>query len=187
MDGWSIFRLPRSHWHAQLSNFDWTTVSPKSLKEQVEAFVAAVEAGRAPHLILTGLPGIGKSHIGVGCYRSIAAKFGTELITWLNVPKFCEAVKRSYDGDADPWTDIESAKRLVVMDDLFGRTLSPHEADQIMYRLIDTAYQNNAAVLVTMNQDVTELPSRLAGHEISRLLFEATIVRMQSPKDRRLK
>lgn len=185
--GWTVFRLPRSHWHCHLWNFEWGNIlTPKSLQTRITEFVHAVHDGKAPHVILTGLPGIGKSHIGVGVYRALSVVFGTELTTWINVPAFCEAVKKSYRPDEpDPWQEFEAARRLVVLDDLFGRDLTQHEASQIVYRLIDTAYQNNAAVLVNMNQDISELPARLASHEISRLLAGATIIPVTAEKDYR--
>lgn len=184
--GVTVFRLPRSHWHCYLSNFDWSNVTPKSTKARVADFLVSVKDGGSPHLLLTGAPGIGKTHIGVGAYRAATALFGTELATWINVPAFCEAVKRSYRPDEpDPWLDYEGARRLVVLDDLFGRDLSQHEASQIIYRLIDTAYQNGAAVLVNMNQPVEELSARLASHEISRLLAGSTIIPMAGLKDYR--
>lgn len=186
-EGWTVFRLPRSHYHCQLSNFAWDAVTPSSLKSRVASFLEQVVDGRggvAPHLVLTGPPGSGKTHLGVAVYRAACAEFGTELATWINVPNFCERVKRSYGPDeTNPWDDYEAARRLVVLDDLFGRDLSHHESAQIMYRLIDTAYQNGAAVLVNMNQDVRELTSRLASHEISRLLAGSTIIPMTAKKD----
>jgi len=185
-DGITVYRLPRSHWHAALWNFEWTTVHPPSLEGRVTSFLHAVQDRQAPHMLLTGSPGIGKTHIGVGVYRAATVVWGTELCTWVNVPAFCEAVKRSYDGkDPDPWLDIEDAKRLVVLDDLFGRELTGHEKDQILSRLLDVTYTNNAGVLATMNQDVQELQARLPPHEVSRLLADATIIPMRASKDRR--
>lgn len=181
-----MFRLPRSHWHCQLSAFDWSRVEPASSQRRVTQFVEDVRSGSAPHMLLTGAPGIGKSHIGVGVYRALVQSFGTQLVTWLNVPAFCESVKRSYgEGAVDPWEDVESARRLVVLDDLFGRDLSQHEVSQIVYRLIDTAYQNNAALLVNMNQDVNELQARLASHEISRLLKDNAPILPMTARDYR--
>jgi len=184
--GLTVFRIPRAHWHCTLWNFDWTDVQPPRLQEHVLAFLHGVQDGKAPHLLLTGRPGIGKTHIGIGAYRAASVAWGTELVTWLNVPAFCERVKRSYDSKVmDPWYDVETAKRLVVLDDLFGKELTGHEKDQIISRLLDTAYQNGAAVLATMNQSHDELPTRLPAHEISRLLAAATIIPMSAPKDRR--
>lgn len=185
--GWTVFRLPRSHWHCHLFNFDWACVTPAALRNHINSFVQEVADGKAPHALLVGKPGIGKSHIGVGVYRALTAVYGTGLVCWINVPTFCETVKRSYGaGEVDPWPDIEDAKRLLVLDDLFARELSAHEKDQIITRLLDTAYQNNAAILCTMHQDVQELQMRLPPHEVSRLLANnAPIFQMTSQKDYR--
>src|SRR4051812_27699714 len=99
--GFTVFRLPRSHWHCHLWNFEWENCQPKSLKDRVSGFVQDTADGKAPHLLLTGSPGIGKSHIGVGVYRALSSALGTQLITWINVPAFCEMVKRSYSDGMD--------------------------------------------------------------------------------------
>lgn len=182
--GFTVFRLPRSHWHCGWYNFEWSAVHPPSLKERMLDFLGSAHTGGDAHMLLTGAPGVGKTHLGVAIYRAVAAHVGTELATWINVPTFCEQVKRAYGPDGqDPWPDYEGARRLVVLDDLFGRDLSQHEASQIIYRLIDTAYQNGAALLATMNQNIDELPARLAAHEISRLLAKHTAIPMRAEKD----
>ncbi len=187
--GFTVFRLPRSHWHCHLFNFEWAGVTPASLQNRVFTFVEDASSGGAPHMLLTGKPGIGKSHLGVGVYRALSVAYGTGMVTWINVPAFCERVKEGYSDSTSPlWDDIEQARRLVVLDDLFGRDLSQHELSQIVYRLIDTAYQNNAAVFVNMNQSHDELQARLAGHEISRLLQgNAEIIPMVAKEDWRRK
>lgn len=186
--GWTVYRLPRSHWHCQLDNLEWVLIHPPSLQERVHQFIVDVRAGGSPHLLLYGSPGIGKSHIGVSVYRAVCAEQGTELATWLSVPAFCEAVKNSYkEGEPDPWPDVMAARRLVVLDDLFGRELTAHEKDQIVTRLLDTAYTNGAGVLVTMNPDVNELQQRLPPHEVSRLLTNYTAIPVSGQKDWRLR
>lgn len=184
--GLTVFRIPKSHWHCTLWNFQWATVRPASLQEHVLALLHAVQAGQPPHLILTGQPGIGKTHLGVGMYRAGVVAWGTELVTWLNVPAFCERVKRTYDQSVvDPWYDVESAKRLVVLDDLFGKELTQYETNQILVRILDTVYQNGAALLVSMNPDIKAASERIMAHEMSRLLAESTVIPMQADKDRR--
>jgi hypothetical protein len=79
--------------------------------------------------------------------------------------------------------DFALARRLVVLDDLLGRDLSMHEASQIVYRLLDTAYQNGAAVLITMNPDAGELAARFPAHEVSRLLSAAAIIPLVGVQD----
>lgn len=183
--GWTVHRLPVSHWHCALWNFEWARVKPEKLESAVLEFTHALQDGKSPHLLLTGSPGIGKSHIGVGVYRAASVVWGTELVTWLNVPAFCDRVKKGYGDGTDLWQDIEHAKRLVVLDDLFGRELTGHDKDQIVTRLIQTAYDNRAGVLATMNQDVSELATRLPPHEISRLLADAHIKKMSASQDYR--
>lgn len=180
---WSVFGIPRSHWHCQLSNFDWDGVKPASLQTHVLAFLEGVAARQSPHLILTGEPGIGKSHLGVACYRQAVKLLGTQLSTWVNIPMFCDKVKNTYGSGADPYEEYKEARVLVVLDDLFGRELSSHEIGQIVYRLIDIAYMNGAAVLINMNQDIKEAQTYLKPHEVSRVLADSTIIPMKSTRD----
>ncbi len=180
---WSILGLPPSHYHAQLSNFDWAAVHPPSLEEHIKTFLAEVGEGKNSHLLLTGEPGIGKSHIGVGVYRAAITLFGTQLATWISVPDFCQAVKISYGGGEDPFDVITQAQNLVVLDDLFGRELSGHEISQILARLIDTCYQNDAAMMITMNPAVGELGSFLRPHEVSRILANSKIIPVKADRD----
>lgn len=156
---------------------------PPSLRERVEDFVTRVVRGESPHLILTGEPGIGKTHLGVGIYRAVVFTLGTLPVILINVPKFCDEVKASYGKDYDPFDEYREASRLVVLDDLFGRDLSPHEIDQVVYRLIDIAYQNNAAIFLNMNNEVQSLATFLRPHEVSRLLQESTIIPVKSSRD----
>lgn len=182
----TVFRLPRSHWHCKVSNFTWDAVRPRVLHEHYLKFLDNVAEGGSQHLILCGDPGIGKTHLSVAAYRWMALRVGTELSTWLNVPAFCDRVKAAYDATYSPMREYQDARRFVVIDDLFGRDLTRHEAGQIVYRLLDVAYQNGAAMLITMNQAIDELATRLPPHEVSRLLAGATIIPMQAGHDWRL-
>lgn len=183
----TVYRLPRSHWHCSPDNFAWEGVTPASLRERYAQFLSEAVEGAAPHLLLTGRPGVGKSHLGVAAYRHMVYHVGTELAAWLNVPAFCDRVKSSYSDASDPMEEYVAARRFVVLDDLFGRDLTSHEAGQIVFKLIDVAYQNGAAVLLTMNQTLEEMMARLPGHEVSRVLAGATIVPMDAQKDWRLR
>jgi DNA replication protein DnaC len=187
-DGSTIFRIPRSHWHATLGTFEWDHVRPAGTRVAVEKFLARAEAGEAPHLILTGAPGAGKSHLSVGVYRWMTARVGTLLATWLHVPEWVDRCKASFGQQApDPWPELQEARRFVALDDLFGREWSAWDRDQVLTRLIDTAYTNRAAVLITMNPSVEELSVRLLGHEVSRLLADAVVVPMSASMDHRRK
>lgn len=187
VDGsWTVFGLPQSHWHCQLTNFEWDGIRPVQLPEVIDSFLDDIEQGENPHLILTGPPGIGKSHLSVGIFRRAVVEFGTLRAVWLNVPKFCDKVKARYgDGEGDPFEHLGAANRLVVFDDFLGRDYSPHEVGQILYRLIDLSYMNGAAILITMNHPHTALREHFRSHEISRIMAGAKVVAMQG-RDRRL-
>jgi DNA replication protein DnaC len=193
LDGMTVFNVPRSHWHCYLGNFDWDGIKPPSLKAQLEQLLTVLRAPdtieKPVHWFLQGEFGRGKTHLGVAAYRSVADQHGTILCTWINVPDFCERVKRSYGEDElDPWRPIEEAKRFVVLDDLLGKQYTNHEHTQVLYRLIDTIYRNNATLIVTMNQDVKELTNVFPMHEVSRLLDRHAVFPITSTKgDRRLK
>jgi DNA replication protein DnaC len=167
--------VPRSHEHCLLSTYEWTGVHPPSLKVRIETFLAGVQEGKTPHLLLSGSTGIGKTHVGIGAYRRTVGSISPACI-WLNVPQFCDRLQESPGGAL--WRDYERATRLVVLDDLFGREAVAQ--DQIVARLLDTAYLNNAALLVTMCDGVQELSARMSRHAITRLLADATIIPMRA-------
>lgn len=184
--GSTVYRLPLAYWHCRWDTFDWSLVLPTSLRETLETFLADVAEGKRRTVLLTGKPGIGKTHLGVALYRAATVFAGTGWSTWLNVPAFCDRLKQGFGQvDApDLWEDVQLARRLVVLDDLFGRELTGYESQQVLYRLIDTVYQIGASVVVTMNQPHTELTVRLNPHECSRLLGAATVIPMEG-SDRR--
>lgn len=184
---WSVFGLPRSHWHCQFENFDWELTRPRAIRREIVTFTQSARDREAPHLIFTGTPGIGKSHLGVALYRWGVMEWGTIESTWINVPDFCARVKASYDGGVvDPFDAYREARKLVVLDDLFGKDLSPHERSQIIPRLIDIPYMNSAAMVFTMNPNHEEMQELLSGHEVSRILSNSTVIPVTSSQDQRL-
>ena len=112
-----MYGLPRSHWHCTLDNYDWTDNAKKL--PALEAFVAAVDAGDRPNVAMLGPPGTGKTHLSVALYRWGVLHYGTGACCWLNVPEFCDRVKRSFDGnDENPFETLENLQTLLVLDDI---------------------------------------------------------------------
>ena len=104
---------------------------------------------------------------------------------WLNVPDFCMQVKRGFDSGNDPFTIVDGANFLLILDDLFGRDYSEWELDNVIYRLVDTAYRNGASIVVTTNYTTDEIEPRLNAHELSRIMNNAEIWKFKG-EDQRL-
>lgn len=181
----TVFGLPRSHWHCTLNNFDWSSWPQKEAR--VAEVLGGMEAGEAPHILMTGPPGVGKTHLAVGLYRWAAAKRDLRAAHFVHVPSFCDKVKASFDeeGAGDPFARVEDARFLLALDDVFGRELSPWEARNVIPRLIGAAYRNDAALVATMNPTLEEAKDLVEYHEMSRLLQDGQIWRFEG-EDRRL-
>lgn len=171
----TVFGLPRSHLDKQLSNYDWST-RPK-LVPQVLSFVDALQAGAPPHLVMLGDVGTGKTHIAVGLYRWAVMQAGTMRCAFLNMPEFYKHVKNNYGTGYDALDELREADYLVVMDDPFAsRRLHPGDLD-ILFAGIDIVYQNGAALVWTMNDDLKYLDEALPAHESDRILADAIVCR----------
>lgn len=168
----SVYLIPRSHWHCDFHGFDWTghESKKKALLDYLDRI--SVEPG---NLVMIGPPGTGKTHISVALYRWAVLRYGAGRSMWVNVPDFCMQVKRGFDSNDDPFELVERAQYMLVLDDLYGREMSPWELDNVLYRLIDTAYRNAAHLVVTTNYTVDELEQRVNAHELSRIMNNAEI------------
>ncbi len=177
----SVFDIPRSHHHCTLNNFEFPS---QAVRDAVSEFLACLDRGEAPHLLATGPPGLGKTHLAVALYRWGVLHWGTVQSAFVQVPEFFHTVKE-FSDEYDPFTDVVGAKRLLVLDDLLGRVPSPWELDNVVFRLINTAHVNCAAMVVTTNQTIDQIAQVLKPHEVSRLLQDAVHIEF-SGEDRRL-
>ena len=170
----TVFRVPRSHYGKQLTNFDWSAHPPAA--DDVVRFIEAARLCQAPHLILTGDVGTGKTHIAVGLYRWAVLHAGTLGSTFFTMAEFYKEVKRSYGTDNDPLDDVRAADFFVVLDDPFAANrLHPGDLD-ILFSMIDIVHQNQAALVWTMNDDVAQLSTRLRPYEVDRVLEHAVVL-----------
>lgn len=180
--------LPREHWGCHLSNFDFSVLSNGDAKwAAVAAFMDEHENGDAPHLLLLGREGAGKSHIATGLYRWAVYRYDLSYAAFVHVPSFSHAYKKSFRGDApDPFDDIEGS-RFLVLDDPFGRQPSDWELAQVIPRLVDIAYRERMSLVVTANQDRKAFRRSLEPHEVSRLFDGAIEIRFFEEADYRLR
>lgn len=178
----TVFGVPRSHLHCTFENFRWPSTD---VQAAVFEFVRAVKHGEPKHLLMTGRHGTGKTHLAVALYRWAVTIWGTMQCALVQVPEFFTEVKSTFDApqyaDRDrrspalePFADIVDARRFLVLDDLLGRKPTPWEIDHIIFRLINTAYNNQASLVVTTNYTLDEIAQGiLPPHEVSRLLAGA--------------
>lgn len=174
----TVHRVDRDHQHCTLESFrwDWLENDPAGVAAAVRDFQDAHLAGEAPHLLLLGPQGTGKTHLLYGLYRWAVWHADLSEAVAFHVGTFCRDVKRAFDGNVpDPWGELRRA-RFMALDDLFGRDLTDWETSQVLAPLIDVASRDRMSLVVTDNRLPEQLEAKLNPHEASRLFARATVV-----------
>jgi DNA replication protein DnaC len=174
---WTVLNVERRLHHCQLHNLNWSRC-PYAVQPVLD-FMGEVTSEEPSKLILFGKTGLGKSHIAVGLYRWGVYMWDTAECMYLHVPSFCDRVKSSY-GEDDPgstdlpaYADLKMARRLVIVDDVFGRELTRHELQVIVPNIITLSFSTGAAVVFTMNYTLDEASKYIPAHEFDRMLAGA--------------
>lgn len=135
-------------------------------------------------LFLHGNPGCGKTHTAAAVMRHHID--GGERTRWCSVPTWLEASRGSYSGGERPesvsfLTDCD----LLVLDDVGTKRSEKDGSRELLYVLINAAYDNETPLIVTSNVDYSELAARIGARLVSRIAEMCTPVDMSGP-DRRL-
>lgn len=192
----TVYDIPKSHWSCSLKNFEFPNAQAK---EDVDRFLGQLDFRiehlhdegtlpneDPPNVLMTGPPGVGKTHLSVAIYRwaTMRAKIGD--VRFIDVTDFCEEVKRGFDTGQDPFQKVEDVNVLLVLDDLFGRDLKQYAREHILPRLITEAYRNRASIVATTNYSKGELKNKIHPHQMSRLLQNGETWKFTG-EDKRLK
>lgn len=179
---WTIYNVPASHRHSQLSNFVWDRA--KHAVAPIQKFLENTQKQLAPHLLLLGPPGTGKTHLLYSIYRWAVLQSDLLRVRALHVPSFCDAVKKTFDAGGDLFEEVTPAKYFLAYDDIFGRELSKYDLQTTIPRLLEIANHNRAALVATTNYTVEEMGALLAPHELDRLLERATVIQFGGKSNR---
>ena len=163
----TVFRLPKSHWRKDLNNFDFTV---PGAQEAVRRFIEGERRG----LLVTGPPGVGKTHLSVGLYRWAVAQEGTQRSMWTDFPEFVLEVKRGYGTGIDVLEEVREARFFLCLDDFLGRELTSHEMENILYPCIQLAHRNQVRFVLTTNYSLEKISTILTPHELDRVLDNCT-------------
>lgn len=145
-----------------LDNFDWS-FQPGIDKKRVETLATCAYIREHENVILSGPPGVGKTHLARGLgIRAVQQGFS---VGFYRLEDLMHAMKR--DADVPP-RRLKGKKYLkvgvVVIDEVGFQPLSRQEAS-LFFRMISYRYQRGSTIITT-NKSVKEWPEVLAGDEV---------------------
>jgi DNA replication protein DnaC len=125
-------------------------------------------------IVLTGVPGTGKTHLAVAILRELAVgkKIKSETdACFIPVPELLAEIRASYrDGDPDERDIIDRYSRLpfLVLDDL-GAEKTTEWSITTLYLIIDRRYRNMRPTIITTNLSLEQIAVALSERISSRL------------------
>lgn len=141
----------------------------------------------APGLMLTGPTGTGKTFAAFAAVTYLLAA-GIPSVERYTEPQLLGHLRTEIDQAEDVLTRLEEAP-LILLDDL-GSARHTEWAEEVIYRLVDARYAEQAPLIVATNLPRRDLADRLGARVASRLLEMCEIVPILGPDgegaDRRL-
>ena len=180
-------RVPNHLKHVRLNDYIAQTKEQKQAKELAKNFIWHFDKEKS--LVLSGDPGVGKTHIAVAIKKALSGKYSTLFLKSTELLAF---IRQSYDGVVYTEQDVFDICKdvdLLVLDDLGAEydKSSDNEswASDIIYRVLDSRL--GKSTVITTNYNETGLTGKfgLNGKRIvSRMFDNADVIRIIG-KDRR--
>lgn len=121
-------------------------------------------------LILKGEVGSGKTHIALAILQAIVRKGYSGL--FYNMPDLLMAIRETYEQHSSTTEhellDTLAAPDLLLLDDLGAEKPAEWVTDRL-YLIVNRRYEQNKPLLITTNNDMTELARKLNDRIVSRL------------------
>lgn len=181
-------RIPEDVKDAKLNDYKAVTDTQKKAKNQAVDFVTQFDKKKS--LILSGDPGIGKTHIAVAVANALAKD---NSVLFLKSTNLLDLIKESYSNDSYSEMDVMELCRdvdLLVIDDLGAEYSKPGDseswASDIIYKAIDSRLDKSLIITTNYSESLLEQKYGFNGKRItSRMSDNATKIRMVGTDMRR--
>lgn len=185
-------------YQASFGNYNATQPEEVANKEKAVVSYQRYKAGEVFNTWLTGMPGVGKSHLAMSILRNLnEAGDKDKCCLFVSVDEMLRKIRGTFDNKESIYTenyfvDLLSAADFLVLDDLgaeTGSTDSKKTASDFTLRVlyaIANARQNKATI-ITSNLSKNELVKMYDAKLVSRLMKDTYLIRFDETSDKRIK
>lgn len=168
----------------------WAAIPPRFASARLEDFdnvpVGALEALDGQGVIITGKPGVGKTHLAVALLVALLEQgrwgFFADTSTLLDRIRACYHPDGPVSADEMLAAVVEA--EVLLLDDLAVEHMTPWVREKL-YQIVNTRYLYQRQSLVTTNLTMKVLSQRVGDRIVSRLHQLCVVVEMTG-QDRRL-
>jgi DNA replication protein DnaC len=150
--------IPRRYQHCTLANFDAYNDTLKRGVACAGRVIAAFPAGEGGDrgLLLTGMPGVGKTHLAVAILKECIFSRGAHGLFY-SMSDLLALLRSTYTGEESA-TESQvlralTAAGVLVLDDL-GRERATEWRDEMLHLIVNTRYSERRLTIFTTNFDV---------------------------------